>query len=332
MPKADLERYKEAKAAVTQQQIDQASANVAQFEGATKTDQAMVDTAKLQITYSRITSPITGRIGLRLVDAGNIVHAADATGLVVITQVSPITVVFSLPENNLPQILKANANGAKVSVEAYDRDMKNKLATGTLLAVDSQIDQTTGTIRCRASFENKDESLFPNQFVNVRLLADTRKGVVLVPLAALQHSPKTDFVYVVKEDQTVEMRPVTIGTSEGEQLIIEKGVNPGETIVIEGVDKLQPGAKVTMPEATEARRRQAAASTRAKAAVITAATPQGSGEHKKRSQDARTPPARNESFPPVHSASSRHHPAHGGHPARRHHLLPVAARLHPAAD
>lgn len=243
----DLQRYQEAKQAVTQQQIDTAAANVAQFEGAIKADQATVDTAQLQITYSRITSPITGRIGLRLMDAGNIVHASDATGLAIITQVSPITAVFSLTESFLPQILKASAGGQKVDVEAYDRDMKNKLATGTLLAVDSQIDQTTGTIKLRAAFENKDESLFPNQFVNVRLLVDTRKDVVLLPLAALQHSPKTDFVYVVKEDQSVEMRPVTIGTSEGEQLIIEKGVNPGETVVIEGVDKLQPGSKVTMP-------------------------------------------------------------------------------------
>jgi multidrug efflux system membrane fusion protein len=160
-------------------------------------------------------------------------------------------VIFNLPESFLPQILKAQSGGKDVPAEAYDRDMKNKLATGKLLAVDSQIDQTTGTIRCRAMFDNKDEALFPNQFVNMRLLVDTRKDVILVPLAALQHSPKTDFVYVVKEDQTVEMRPVSIGTSEGEQLIIEKGVNPDETVVVEGVDKLQPGMKVTMPQPSD---------------------------------------------------------------------------------
>ena len=246
--RTDLVRYRTAGNSVTQQAVDTAAANVAQFEGALKSDQASVDNAKLQLTYSRIIAPISGRIGLRLVDRGNIVHASDATGLVVITQLTPITVIFSLAESYLPQILKAQAGGKDVPADAYDRDLKNKIATGKLLAVDSQIDQTTGTIRCRASFDNKDEALFPSQFVNMRLLVDTRKNVVLVPLAALQHSPKTDFVYIVKEDQTVEMRPVTIGASEGEQLIIDKGVNDGETVVVEGVDKLQPGMKVTVPQ------------------------------------------------------------------------------------
>ena len=250
--KSDLDRYQNAKEAVTQQNIDNAKAQVGQFEGAVKTDEANVETAQLQLTYAHITSPIDGRVGLRLVDTGNIVHAADAGGIVVITQVSPITVIFSLSENFLPQILKAHLNGKDVPVDAYDSANKDKLETGKLLAVDSSIDATTGTIRCRAIFDNKDEIMFPQQFVNARLLVDTRKDVVLIPLAALQHSPETpDFVYVVKDDSTVELRPIKSGTSESEQLIVESGLNPGETVVTEGVDKLQPGAKVTMPEAKE---------------------------------------------------------------------------------
>jgi membrane fusion protein, multidrug efflux system len=248
----DLERYRSARDAVTQQQIDTAASTVAQYEAATKIDQGQIDSALLQITYSHVTSPVTGRVGLRILDKGNIVHAADANGLTVITQVQPITVVFNLPEANVPQILKGNTGETKLAVEAWDRDMKTRLATGTLLAVDSQIDPTTASIKCRALFENKDEALFPNQFVNVRLLVETRKDAVLVPLASLQHSPKTDFVYIVKQDQTIEMRPVKIGVSEAEQLIIEDGVQAGETLITEGVDKLQPGMKVTTPQAGDA--------------------------------------------------------------------------------
>lgn len=249
--RTDLVRYQSAGNSVTKQAVDTAAANVAQFEGALKSDQAQVDNAQLQLTYSRIIAPISGRIGLRLVDRGNIVHASDANGFAVITQLTPITVIFNLAERLLPQILKAEAGGKVVPAEAFDREMKSKLATGKLLAVDSSIDQTTATIRCRALFENKDEVLFPNQFVNMRLLVDTQKDVMLVPLAALQHSPKTDFLYIVKEDQTVEMRPVTAGTSEGELLIIEKGISADEIVVVEGVDKLQPGMKVTMPQPGE---------------------------------------------------------------------------------
>ena len=253
----DLTRYETAGEAATQQQRDTAAAAVAQSEGAVKSDQGSIDAAKLNLTYSRITAPISGRIGLRLVDQGNIVHASDANGLMVITQVQPITIVFSLPEDDLPQILGAQKITPQLEAEAWDRDIRNKLATGKLLAVDNQVDPTTGTVKLKAIYENKDESLYPNQFVNVRLLVDTRKSVVLIPAAAVQKSPQemevhkgdetsktTTFVYVVKGDDTVEMRPIKSGPSEGELTSVRDGLSEGETVVTDGLDKLQPGMKV----------------------------------------------------------------------------------------
>jgi multidrug efflux system membrane fusion protein len=243
--KLDLNRYQEAREAIPRQQIDTAAANVAQFEAATKVDQSQVDNAKLQLTYSRITSPLDGVIGLRFVDQGNTVHASDASGLAVITQLEPIAVQFSIPQDQLPEVLHAMQRN-ELAAEAYDRDFKRELARGKLEAVDNQINPATGTVRLKAVFANKERTLFPNQFVNVRLLVDTRKGVVLAPIAAVQRSPRSTFVYVVKSDDTVEVRPVTLGPNERDTVVIAEGLKEGETVVTDGVDKLQAGTKVTV--------------------------------------------------------------------------------------
>lgn len=242
----ELDRYKQAADAIPKQQIDTQQAAVDQFAAAVKVDQGQVDTAKLQLTYARITAPITGRIGLRAIDRGNIIHASDASGLALITQLQPISVVFTLPQDVIPQLMKRMSSGTELEVDAYDRDIQNKLASGKLSAVDNQVDPTSGTIRMKGQFENKDMSLFPNQFVNARLLVDTRRGATLVPAAAIQRGPDSQFVYVVKPDETVEVHNVTVGPTEGEQTVIEEGVQPGDVVVTDGVDKLQPGAKVSV--------------------------------------------------------------------------------------
>ena len=248
--KLDVARYQSAGKAATQQQVDTAEAAAAQFEGAVKTDQGQIDSAKLQLTYCQVTAPISGTIGLRLVDAGNIVHASDANGLAVIAQIEPITVVFGLAEDFLPQVMKPFSAGEKLPVEVRNRDRTILLATGTLLAVDSTIDLVTLTARFKAVFDNKDHALFPNQAINVRLLVDTKKDIVLVPASAVQTSPQTPFVYVVNEaESTVEMRPVTVGPIEGDVASILDKLSPDETIVIGGADKLEPGAKVVLPGA-----------------------------------------------------------------------------------
>jgi multidrug efflux system membrane fusion protein len=245
--KVDLERYKVllAQDSVAKQQLDTQIALVNQYDGVIKSDQAQIDNAKLQLTYSRITAPITGRIGLRLVDPGNVVRANDPNnGLAVITQLQPIAVLFNIPEDDLPQVLKKMRSGQQLTVDAYDRNLKNKLAAGMLLTIDNQIDSNTGTIKCKAVFPNEDNALFPNQFVNARLLVDTKKDASIVPSAAVQRSPQGTFVYAVKDDSTVEMRNIVVGPSEGDEVTIEKGLAPGEVVVIEGVDKLQRGMKV----------------------------------------------------------------------------------------
>jgi len=247
--KVDLERYKIllAQDSVAKQQLDTQMATVNQFEGVIKSDQAQIDTAKLQLTYSRITAPITGRIGLRLVDPGNVVRANDPNnGLAVIMQLQPIAVVFNIPEDHLPQLLKKMRSGQPLMVEAYDRNLKQKLATGTLLTIDNQIDPNTGTVKCKAVFPNEDGGLFPNQFVNARALVDTKKDISIVPAAAVQRSPQGTFVYVVKDDTTVEMRNVVLGPNEGDDVAIDSGLAPGEVVVIEGVDRLQRGTKVAV--------------------------------------------------------------------------------------
>ncbi len=244
----DLQRYQAlfAQDAVPQQQLATQQATVTQDEGVIKSDEAQVSNAKLNLTYSRITSPITGRIGLRLVDPGNIVHATDASGLVVITQREPIGVVFTIPEDSLPPVLQQLHADRTLGVEEWDRDLTAKLATGTLLTVDNQIDPSTGTVRLKAVFPNQNESLFPNQFVNARLLVNTLKDIVVVPAAAIQRNQQSTFVYVVKPDRTVELRNVSVRLTEGDNAAIDNGLTPGENVVIEGVDKLQPGMKVAV--------------------------------------------------------------------------------------
>jgi multidrug efflux system membrane fusion protein len=242
----DLQRYQAlfAQDAIPQQQLATQMATVTQDESVIKSDQAQVDNARLNLTYSRITAPITGRVGLRLVDPGNIVHASDPNGLIVITQRQPIGVLFTIPEDSLPGVLAQLRRSRTLAVEAWNRDMTAKLATGALLTVDNEIDPTTGTVRLKATFPNQQEALFPNQFVNARLLLDTLDGIVMVPAAAIQRNQQSTFVYVVKPDDTVELRTVDLRLTEGDRVAIDRGLAAGERVVVEGVDKLQPGMKV----------------------------------------------------------------------------------------
>ena len=244
----DLKRYRELfeQGFVAKQQVDTQESLVAQSEGVLKTDQGQIDNARLQLTYSRIIAPISGRIGLRLVDAGNIVHANDPNGLLVITQLQPITVVFTIPEDSLPPVLEKLKSGERLPVEAFDREQKRRLATGALLTVDNQIDPTTGTVRLKAIFDNADNTLFPNQFINARLLLDVKRGTTIVPAAAIQRGPKGTFVYVVKDDQTVAVRPVKLGPSEVDDASIDSGVAPGDLVVVDGTEKLREGTKVEL--------------------------------------------------------------------------------------
>jgi multidrug efflux system membrane fusion protein len=251
--RADQRRYDalSSQGVISRQQSDTQTATVHQAEGAIKADegairadQGAIDTIKLNLVYCRILSKLDGRIGLRLVDQGNIVHAADANGMATITQLQPITALFNLAQDYLPGILKKWYAGQTLPVEAWDRDLKHRIATGKLLTVDNAIDPGTGTARFKAEFANQDNALFPNQFVNARLLIETRRGAVIVPAAAVQHSPDSSFVYVVKDNKTVEMRSVTPGPVQGDDALIENGLAPGEIVVVDGVDKLQQGTRV----------------------------------------------------------------------------------------
>lgn len=230
----DLRRYEtlSKQDSIAQQLYDTQKALVHQYEGAVKIDQGQIDTAKLNLIYSRITAPVTGRVGLRLVDPGNIIHTTDTNGLVVITQLQPMTVIFTISEDNLPPVLDKLKAGARLQVDAYNRELTRKLATGPLLTVDNEIDPTTGTVRLRAEFPNKDNELFPQQFVNARLLLDVRRQTTVVPAAAIQQGPQGKFVYVVKADQTVEVRPVTPGPAEGGDVAIDSGLSPGELVMV----------------------------------------------------------------------------------------------------
>src|SRR5262245_34017644 len=242
----DMKRYKDLyeQGYVPKQQVDTQEAMVRQSEGIVKTDQGQIDNVKLQLVYSRITAPISGRVGLRLVDPGNMVRANDTSGLLVITQLKPITVVFTIPEDNLPAVLERLKAGQQLTVDAFDREQKNRLATGTLLTVDNQIDPNTGTVRLKAVFPNEDGALFPNQFVNARLLLEVKHGVTIVPAAAVQRGAKGTFVYVVKEDKTVGVRPVSIGTTHAEDASISSGLSPDEVVVVDGTEKLREGSTV----------------------------------------------------------------------------------------
>jgi multidrug efflux system membrane fusion protein len=228
---------------MSQQQVDTQQATADQLEGTVRTDQAAINSAKLNLIYCNITAPVSGRIGLRLVDPGNIVHAADTTAMFVITQLQPIAVIFTLPEDSLPNVAK-HMRGGPLQVEAYSRDDQTKLTTGKLLTIDNEIDQTTGTGRLKAVFDNQDNALWPNQFVNIRLLLETRKNATLVPAAAIQRGPNGDYVFVVKPDKTVDVRPVTVSLTQNNVAAIANGLASNEVVVTDGQDKLQAGSKV----------------------------------------------------------------------------------------
>ena len=248
----DVERYRVLweEDSVQEQLLDTQEALVRQLEGTVKADQGQIDSAKLNLVYCRITSPITGRIGLRLVDPGNIVHIADTSGLVVITQLQPITVIFPLSEDYLPQVLRGLKTGRPMPVEAYDRSVKEKLATGTLLTVDNQVDPTTGTVRLRAIFPNERNELFPNQFVNARLLVNILHGVTVIPAPAVQRGSQGTFVYVVKADRTATVRPIDVGEVQGGEASVKTGLLPGELVVVDGADRLREGTRVELRDQT----------------------------------------------------------------------------------
>lgn len=235
---------------IPRQQLDSQQATVGSFDGAIQADRAQIDSAKLNVTYSKITAPIGGRVGLRLVDAGNMVHATDTNGMLVITQVQPIAVIFTLPEDNLPEVV-GEIGKKQLAVEAYSRDDNTKLADGKLLTIDNQIDQTTGTVKLKAVFENRDLSLWPNQFVNVRLFLSTRKDATVIPSVAIQRGTQGTFVYAVKSDNTADARNIQVDFIEGNIAVIRQGLAPGEQVVIDGQDKLQPGAKVNFRAGTQ---------------------------------------------------------------------------------
>jgi membrane fusion protein, multidrug efflux system len=244
----DLERYRTllAQDSISKQQVDTQEALVRQYEGTVQQDQGAVDSAKLQLTYARVTAPIGGRVGLRQVDPGNVVHASDTTGLVVITQLQPSTVIFPIPEDNVPRVMKRMQDGEAIIVDAWDRDQKVKLATGKLLTVDNQIDTTTGTVKLKAEFANENLALFPNQFVNVRMLVQTLPDAILIPTAAIQRGAPGTFVYVVKDGQSVAVTPVKLGPAQGEVTAIAGGLAAGDVVVVDGADKLREGAKVEL--------------------------------------------------------------------------------------
>jgi membrane fusion protein, multidrug efflux system len=250
----DLARYRAlvAQDSIARQQYDTQIYLVAQDEGVVKSDQALVDTATLNIAYCHITAPVTGRVGLRQVDQGNYVQTSDPNGIVVITQLQPITVIFTLPEDNLPAVMKQVQAGATLPVTAYDRSNAQKLAEGVLMTADNQIDTSTGTVKLRAQFANDDESLFPNQFVNVRLLVNTLHGATVIPSAAVQRGAPGTFVYLVKPDSTVTVQAIKLGPADGERVSVQSGLSPGDTIVVDGADKLRDGAKVSLPGAAGA--------------------------------------------------------------------------------
>jgi multidrug efflux system membrane fusion protein len=245
--KANLERYRQLwqQGVIPRQQLDSQQATVGQFDGAIQSDKAQIDNQKLQLTYCRITSPIDGRVGLRLVDSGNIVHPTDANGMLVITQVRPIAVIFTLPEDSLPQVVGEMRN-RQLPVEAYSRDNNTRIATGKLLTIDNQIDPATGTIKLKAQFDNRDLSLWPNQFVNVRLFLRVRKDAVVIPSAAIQKGAQGSFVYVVGSDNKAEVRPLQAEFSEGNVAVIREGLAEGDQVVVDGGDKLQSGAAVSV--------------------------------------------------------------------------------------
>jgi multidrug efflux system membrane fusion protein len=249
--KLNLERDTELipSGSISQQQVDTQRALVHQIEGTTQNDRALIDNAKLQITYSHITAPFSGRVGLRQVDSGNIVHASDTNPMLVLTQLEPIAVIFTLPEDVLPTVAR-RMKSATLQVDAFSRDDQTKLASGKLLTIDNEIDPTTGTAKLKAVFDNKDSQLWPNQFVNADLLLETRKNSVVLPTAAILRGPQGTFVYLAKADKTVEARPVTVSLTQGNITAVSSGLVPGDMVVTDGQDKLQTGSQIEPRGAT----------------------------------------------------------------------------------
>jgi multidrug efflux system membrane fusion protein len=257
----DLDRYKEAfaKNAIPKQQLDTQVATVHQYEGTVELDQGQLDNAKVQLAYCHIAAPISGRVGLRLVDGGNIVHATDTNPLLVITQLQPITVIFNVAEDYLPQIQQQLRAGKMLAVDAFDRAQTKQIATGTLQTLDNQIDTTTGTVKLKAIFTNENESLFPNQFVNARLLVDTLRNTTLVPNMAIQRNAESAFVYLLKPDQTVAVQTIAVGTTDGNASAVEE-IEPGAVVAADNFTRLTDGAKVTVRSQTNVTRRAEAQS------------------------------------------------------------------------
>lgn len=245
----DLKRYQTllSQDSIASQQVDTQASLVKQYEGTVKSDQANIDTYKLDLTYARITAPVSGRVGLRQVDPGNYVTPGDTNGIVVLTQLQPISVIFTTSEDNLPSIMKPLRAGTKMSVSAYDRSNTTLLESGFLQTIDNQIDTTTGTVKLRASFTNDDQSLFPNQFVNARLLVDTIHNAVIVPTSAVLNGSQGSYVYVIKPDNTVTVRLVKVGPVDAERTSIASGLAVGERVVTDGSDRLREGSKITIP-------------------------------------------------------------------------------------
>jgi multidrug efflux system membrane fusion protein len=244
--KLNYDRFKgllASSGAMSQQQVDTQMATVDQLDGTVRNDQAAIDSAKLNLVYCHITAPVTGRIGLRLVDPGNIVHATDTNAMFVITQLQPIAIIFTLPEDNLPDVSRQMGKGT-LEVDAFSRDDQTKLAAGKLLTIDNQIDVTTGTARLKAVFDNKNNALWPNQFVNVRLQLEIRKDSTAIPAAAIQRGPQGTYVFVAKSDSTVDVRPVTIAFTQDNVAVVATGISPSEVVVTDGQDKLQQGSKI----------------------------------------------------------------------------------------
>jgi membrane fusion protein, multidrug efflux system len=252
--KIDLKRYQTLwrQDSIAQQTLATQQALVEQYEGAIKIDEGLIQSTKVSLIYCRIVSPIDGRIGLRLVDAGNVVQTGDTTGLAEITTINPITVIFALPEDNVPQIIPQVYADKTLEVQAYDRQQNKLLATGTLLTIDNHIDPGTGTVRLRATFDNEENALFPSQFVNVKLLVQTLTKATLVPTQAIQHHLASDFVYLLRPDQTVTVQPVVAGPASGNETVIMKGLKPGQEVITDGTDKLTDGAKVDVQQPSSA--------------------------------------------------------------------------------
>ncbi|WP_296224244.1 MdtA/MuxA family multidrug efflux RND transporter periplasmic adaptor subunit [Ralstonia sp. UBA689] len=289
--KLDLQRYQTllSQDSIAKQQVDTQASLVRQYEGTVKLDQGNVDNARVQLSYTRITAPVSGRVGLRQVDPGNIVHASDTNGIVVITQIDPITVIYSIPEDNLPKVMPRLQAGLKsgdrLPVEAWDRAQTVVLAHGVLMTVDNTIDNTTGTVKLRAQFPNQNAALFPNQFVNVRMRVDTMQDVVIVPGAAIQRGTQGTFVYIVGEDSKVMLRVVKLGVTEGDRVSVAQGLQPGERVVIDGADKLRDGSpvEVIQPGAGPASAPAAGAQGGSKRG--------GQGQHRRQGQGGASAPA-----------------------------------------